>query len=136
MFNKYKKRRIHNTVNLLTGQADVAPGEQEVGWYCCHCVRPRVIVSFTCSQVSQKSQAIVPEIISYFHPNVTISIVYDQNQYTPGGVPEPLNKCKDGRSLGPLIYLFVKSTFHNTVSILRTAGDIIIIVLFCLSFRY
>ncbi len=28
VFNKYKKRRIHNTVNLLTGQADVAPGEQ------------------------------------------------------------------------------------------------------------
>lgn len=29
-FNKYKKRRIHNTVNLLTGKADVAPGEQTV----------------------------------------------------------------------------------------------------------
>ena len=30
VFNKYRKRHIHNTVNLLTGEADVAPGSIKV----------------------------------------------------------------------------------------------------------
>ena len=30
VFNKYKKVRVHNTANLLTGKAEVAPGEIKV----------------------------------------------------------------------------------------------------------
>jgi len=31
VLNKYRKRRVHNTANLLTGKADVAPGSIKVG---------------------------------------------------------------------------------------------------------
>ena len=30
VLNKYRKRRVHNTANLLTGEADVAPGSIKV----------------------------------------------------------------------------------------------------------
>ena len=30
VFNKYRKRHVHNTVNLITGEADVAPGSLKV----------------------------------------------------------------------------------------------------------
>lgn len=30
VLNRYRKRRVHNTANLLTGESDVAPGSIKV----------------------------------------------------------------------------------------------------------
>ena len=72
VFNKYRKRRVHNTANLLTGEADVAPGSMKVG---------------------QGVTDTVPDIISYYHPNLTINLVEDYTQWAQGSVPQPLDKC-------------------------------------------
>ena len=76
VFNRYRKRRVHNTVNLLTGESDVAPGTMKVG---------------------QGVVDAVPEIISYYHPNLTINLVEDYTQWSPSSVPQPLDKCKRQR---------------------------------------
>ena len=76
MFNKYRKRRVHNTANLLTGEADVAPGTVKV---------------------AQGATDVVPDIISYYHPNLTINLVEDYTQWSAGSVPQPLDKCESRR---------------------------------------
>ncbi len=73
VFNKYRKRRVHNTANLLTGESDVAPGSLKVG---------------------QGVTDTVPDIISYYHPNVTVNLVEDYTQWAKDSVPQPLDKCK------------------------------------------
>ena len=73
MFNKFRKRRIHNTANLLTGESDVAPDTLVV---------PR------------GKTDVVPEVISYYHPNMTINLVEDYTVWTQGSVPQPLDKCE------------------------------------------
>ncbi len=72
MFNKYRKRHVHNTANLLTGEADVAPGSLKVG---------------------QGVLDTVPDIISYYHSNLTVNLVEDYTLWTQGSVPQPLDKC-------------------------------------------
>ncbi len=73
VFNKYRKRRIHNTANLLTGESAVAPGSMKV---------------------DQGATDVSPDIISYYHPNVTVHLVEDYTRWTRGAVPQPLDKCK------------------------------------------
>ena len=70
--NKYRKRRVHNTANLITGQAEVAPGALKV---------PRGTVGVT------------PDVISYYHTNLTLNIVDDQTAWTKGSVPVPFDQC-------------------------------------------
>lgn len=70
MFNKYRKRRIHNTANLLTGLADVAPGSVKV---------------------AQGRTDVETDIVSYYHPNLTINVVDDHTAWAQGSIPEPLN---------------------------------------------
>lgn len=70
--NKYRKRRVHNTANLITGQAEVAPGAIKV---------PRGTVG------------VAPDIISYYHPNITVNLVDDQTAWTKGSVPPPFDQC-------------------------------------------
>lgn len=65
----FRKKRVHKTVNLLTGKADAHPDEvQSLG--------------------SNKPA----EIISYWHPNLTINLMDDQTPWTQGGVPQPLDE--------------------------------------------
>ena len=73
VFNRYRKRRVHNTANLLTGESEVAPGTLKV---------------------AQGATDVVPDVISYYHPNLTINLVEDYTQWTPGSVPQPLDKCE------------------------------------------
>ena len=54
------------------------------------------------TKVSEETEGLEPEIISYWHPNVTINIVYDETRYMVGGVPEPLNQCEDCSYRGEL----------------------------------
>ena len=34
------------------------------------------------------------EIISYWHPNLTLNLVYDQTPWPRGSLPVPMNECK------------------------------------------
>ncbi|XP_060084334.1 putative lipid scramblase CLPTM1 [Ylistrum balloti] len=63
--NKFKKRKFHNTVNLLTGQTDVHP------------------------DLIQKNSSY--EILSHWHPNLTINLLDDHSPWMRGSIPAPLN---------------------------------------------
>ncbi|XP_062502991.1 putative lipid scramblase CLPTM1 [Corticium candelabrum] len=68
--NIYKRRRVHKTANLLTGEADVSPGS-----------------------IVQKTGLETPtEIISYWHPNLTINVIDDQTAWIKGSIPPPVNE--------------------------------------------
>ncbi|XP_022809418.1 cleft lip and palate transmembrane protein 1 homolog [Stylophora pistillata] len=65
----YRKRRVHKTVNLLTGVADANP------------------------DIVQAPDSKKPvEIISYWHPNLTINLMDDQTPWAEGSVPQPLDE--------------------------------------------
>ncbi|XP_067943747.1 putative lipid scramblase CLPTM1 [Watersipora subatra] len=66
--NKHKKRKFINTVNLLTGKTDIHP------------------------DLVQKENSSVEEILSHWHPNLTINYIIDQTPWTRGGVPAPLDQ--------------------------------------------
>eukprot|EP00731_Ephydatia_muelleri_P027384 Em0019g257a len=85
--NKYRKRRVHNTANLITGQAEVAPGALKV---------PRGTVGVT------------PDVISYYHTNLTLNIVDDQTAWTKGSVPVPFDqyiKFDEAGGYSPVVYI-------------------------------
>lgn len=73
VLNQYRKRRIHNTANLLTGESDVAPGSMKV---------------------AQGDTVTEADIISYYHPNITICLVEDYTRWAKGSVPQPLDNCQ------------------------------------------
>ncbi|KAK3746119.1 hypothetical protein QZH41_008822 [Actinostola sp. cb2023] len=79
----FKKQRISNTVNLLTGQTDGKKMEA----------------------FENKSEY----IINYWHPNLTINMMDDQTPWTPGAVPPPMDEfiIFDSITNGyfPLLYL-------------------------------
>jgi len=64
--NKFKRKRYAQTHNLLTGETTATLEEQE------------------------KAKTISSEIISHWHPNMTINLVTDWTAWTPGAVPAPL----------------------------------------------
>lgn len=66
--NKYKKRRYKDTHNLITGKTDKSVEEQEK-------IRNKV----------------KEEIISHWHQNLTINMVYDHTMWSPASVPSPLS---------------------------------------------
>ena len=45
-------------------------------------------------EVPQGSSDVTPDIISYYHPNITVNLVDDHTQWVKGSVPQPLDKCK------------------------------------------
>merc|ERR1712226_663038 len=65
--NKYKKRKFHTTTNLLTGTTDVDP-----------------------DLVRLPNETTV-EVLSHWHPNLTINLVDDQTPWMRGAVPAPLD---------------------------------------------
>lgn len=67
MLNKFKKIKYTKTHNLLTGETDKTP-----------------------EQVA-KAQIMTNEIVSHWHPNLTISMVVDQTNWVKGQVPAPLD---------------------------------------------
>ncbi|XP_076464340.1 putative lipid scramblase CLPTM1 [Babylonia areolata] len=66
--NKFKKRRFQSTVNLLTGSTDVHPDLQ------------------------QKENQSSFEILSHWHPNLTINLLDDHSPWIRGSVPQPLDE--------------------------------------------
>lgn len=67
--NKHKKRKYKSTTNLITGETERS--EEEI----------RAV-----------EKGISQEIISHWHPNLTISIVHDFTAWTRGAVPPPLDE--------------------------------------------
>jgi len=66
--NKFMKRKYKKTSNLLTGETDKTEEEQA------------------------KAELGVTEIISQWHPNITLNVVYDYTPWVPGQVPPPLDE--------------------------------------------
>ncbi|PVD26713.1 hypothetical protein C0Q70_14391 [Pomacea canaliculata] len=83
--NKFKKRRYHSTVNLLTGETDVHPDLQK------------------------KENSSSFEILSHWHPNLTINLLDDHSPWVQGAVPQPLDEYIDfypgTNKYYPVIYL-------------------------------
>ncbi|KAK2191759.1 hypothetical protein NP493_46g04029 [Ridgeia piscesae] len=67
MLNRFKKRRYHNTVNLLTGTTNVSPD-------------------------LVKKDNVTMEILSHWHPNLTLNLIDDHTPWQQGSVPSPLNE--------------------------------------------
>ena len=52
------------------------------------------------------------EILSHWHPNMTINLVVDQTNWVPGQVPPPLNECKLFVLVHNNIDFFIKFSNH------------------------
>lgn len=83
--NKFKKIRYTKTQNLLTGETEKSPED---------------II---------KSETIKNEIISHWHPNLTVNIVVDQTNWVRGSVPPPLDDfvqfLPSGHTYLPILYV-------------------------------
>lgn len=44
--------------------------------------------------LQQKAETMKEEIVSHWHPNLTINVVTDQTAWVKGAVPPPLDECK------------------------------------------
>ncbi|XP_046372749.1 cleft lip and palate transmembrane protein 1 homolog [Haliotis rufescens] len=69
--NKFKKRFFHNTVNLLTGETDVHP------------------------DLIKRENSSSFEVLSHWHPNMTINLLDDYSPWIEGHVPAPLDEYID-----------------------------------------
>lgn len=85
MLNKYKKLRYQKTHNLLTGQTEKS--EEEV----------------------RKAEIMTEEIVSHWHPNLTVNLVTDQTNWMQGSVPPPLDEfimfLPEGKQYKPAVFL-------------------------------
>lgn len=85
LLNKYKKVRYTKTHNLLTGQTEKSLEEIE------------------------KSKRMSNEIISHWHPNLTINLVTDHTNWVRGSVPQPMDEyilfSSNGRTYYPILFV-------------------------------
>ncbi|XP_049789358.1 cleft lip and palate transmembrane protein 1 homolog [Schistocerca nitens] len=85
MLNKFKKLRYTKTHNLLTGETAATPEEVK------------------------KAETMKEEIISHWHPNLTVNVVTDQTSWIQGSVPPPLDEYIEflpgGEYYKPVIFL-------------------------------
>lgn len=66
--NKFMKRKYKKTANLLTGETEQSEEDQK------------------------KAEEGLTEILSHWHPNITVNVVYDYTPWVPGQVPPPLDE--------------------------------------------
>lgn len=85
LLNKFKKVRYQKTHNLLTGETEKS------------------------EEVQRKAKIMSSEIISHWHPNLTINLVTDQTNWVKGAVPQPLDDyikfSSDGLIYYPIVFL-------------------------------
>lgn len=85
MLNKYKKLKYLKTHNLLTGQTEKSAEE------------------------IKKAETMKEEIVSHWHPNLTINLVSDQTNWMQGSVPPPLDEfiyfLPEGKQYKPAVFL-------------------------------
>lgn len=70
--NRYKKRVVKKTQNLLTGKTETDP-----------------------DLLKRAETHGHTEIISHWHPNITINLVADETNWVKGSIPQPLDKRND-----------------------------------------
>ncbi|KAI5745480.1 hypothetical protein M8J76_011394 [Diaphorina citri] len=82
--NKFKRLKFQRTQNLLTGQTEASLEE------------------------IKKAETIKSEVVSHWHPNLTINLVTDQTNWVEGSVPPPLNEyiefLPDGGHYKPAVF--------------------------------
>jgi len=66
--NKFKKKQYKTTANLITGETEQSLEDQE------------------------KAKTVKSEIVSHWHQNLTINMVYDYTPWVPGQIPPPLDE--------------------------------------------
>lgn len=85
MLNKYKKLKYMKTHNLLTGQTEKSAEE------------------------IKKAETLKEEIVSHWHPNLTVNLVTDQTAWVQGSVPPPLDEfilfTAEGKEYKPAVFL-------------------------------
>jgi hypothetical protein len=98
--NKYKRKKHVKTQNLLTGQTAASPEDER------YAENPK------------------GEIVSHWHPNLTINIVNDHTPWTPGGVPTPLADfvefTGDGTTYKPIVFF---NTYWNLLREYQPIND-------------
>uniref|UniRef100_A0A8C4QX36 CLPTM1 regulator of GABA type A receptor forward trafficking n=1 Tax=Eptatretus burgeri TaxID=7764 RepID=A0A8C4QX36_EPTBU len=86
MLNKFKKRRFLKTKNLLTGETEASP-----------------------ERIKRAEDYGAVEILSHWHPNLTINLVDDHTSWVKGSVPPPLDQYVKFDELSgdyfPVLYL-------------------------------
>ena len=45
-------------------------------------------------KVPQGATGVPPEIVSYYHPNLTLNLVDDHTHWVEGTIPQPMDKCE------------------------------------------
>lgn len=65
----------------------------------------------------QKAKYQNSEVVSHWHPNITLCLVTDYTEWTPGMVPSPINECKfvqvETNYLGVgIIFIFLIIVIH------------------------
>lgn len=84
--NRYKKRVIKKTQNLLTGKTETDP-----------------------DLLKRAETHGHTEIISHWHPNITINLVADETNWVKGSIPQPLDKMvkfdKTAMNYEPVIHI-------------------------------
>uniref|UniRef100_A0A1B6G4Q6 Cleft lip and palate transmembrane protein 1 n=1 Tax=Cuerna arida TaxID=1464854 RepID=A0A1B6G4Q6_9HEMI len=82
--NKFRKLRFTKTQNLLTGETAATPEEV------------------------LKAETLKTEIVSHWHPNLTINLVTDQTNWVQGSVPPPINEFVEftvtGEHYKPIVF--------------------------------
>ncbi|KAK6181369.1 hypothetical protein SNE40_009235 [Patella caerulea] len=82
--NKFKKRVFHKSVNLLTGETDVHP------------------------DLIMRDNSSTFEILSHWHPNLTLNLLDDHSPWMRGSVPPPLDEfidfVPDSNEYYPVVY--------------------------------
>ena len=65
---RYKKKQFRKTANLLTGETEATEDEQR-----------------------KIREGVKQEIVSHWHPNITVNVVNDYTPWVPGQVSERCN---------------------------------------------
>jgi hypothetical protein len=88
--NKYKKKFYKKTANLLTGESEQS--EEDL----------------------KKAETMTHEILNFWHPNITISLVDDQTAWTKGSLPSPLDQSVKFDTVGGFYFpIFFFNTYWN-----------------------
>jgi hypothetical protein len=84
--NKFKRKVYKKTKNLLTGNTEQDEEYQKV--------RQTPPSYFLVTFLLQKADDKIIELLSHWHPNMTVNLLDDQSPWTKGSIPPPMDKCK------------------------------------------